>query len=77
MQLNNNFLSGRIPNSLEDMDSLESLYIGENDLTGDLPRNVCKLRNLDVISLDCGDVLVDMDTPESYRQILERFVKNP
>jgi molybdenum cofactor cytidylyltransferase len=30
-----------------------------------------------VISLDCGDVLVDMDTPESYRQILERFVKNP
>jgi hypothetical protein len=53
LSLNDNLLSGRIPNEIENLNSLEVLFIGHNDLTGDLPKNVCKLRELQVISVDC------------------------
>jgi hypothetical protein len=53
LSLNDNALSGTIPDQLANLESLVTLSIGNNDLTGQLPRNVCRLRNLEVISVDC------------------------
>lgn len=46
-------LTGGIPNDFQDLDNLETLTIGNNELTGDLPRNVCRIRSLEVVSVDC------------------------
>jgi hypothetical protein len=53
LELNDNFLTGPIPNEIADLENLEYLALGNNDLTGELPRDVCRVRNLEVISVDC------------------------
>jgi hypothetical protein len=53
LSLNDNLLSGAIPDEITVLNNLESLTIGNNDLTGALPKNVCRIKNLGVISVDC------------------------
>ena len=56
MALNENMLTGEVPEQLGDIESLESLKLGGNSLTGDLPESICSLDDLETLSVDCKEV---------------------
>lgn len=56
LRLNDNSLTGRIPNDFSNLDKLVVLNLENNDLTGDLPREVCSLRELQVLKVDCDAI---------------------
>lgn len=39
-------------------------------------KTVIRQHRISVIAVNCGEILEDMDTPESYRRMLELFLKN-
>ena len=45
-ELGNNLLSGKIPESIGNLTNLESLDLESNDISGDFPCSVTKLKNL-------------------------------
>jgi len=66
LQLPYNFLLGSIPDELGNLNSLKTLLLEGNDLTGTMPESVCALRQndnltgssqaLDLLSVDCDEV---------------------
>jgi hypothetical protein len=53
LRLNDNSLSGEIPDEINGLTSLKVLELENNDLTGDLPNDVCSFSDLNTLSLDC------------------------
>ena len=49
-----NSFTGWIPDTLGDLKGLTVLTLGENDFDGKLPKDVCKLKNLETLSVDCA-----------------------
>ncbi len=54
MALEGNSLTGEVPDTLGDLKGLTVLTLGENEFEGKLPKDVCKLKNLDILSVDCA-----------------------
>ena len=52
-------LTGRIPWQLGEINTLESLKLGSNQLTGEMPEDICDLKNLDDLVADCREVECD------------------
>ncbi|XP_043694426.1 probable LRR receptor-like serine/threonine-protein kinase At3g47570 [Telopea speciosissima] len=52
-----NFFSGRIPNSISNISTLETIDLGENSFVGPVPNNLANLQNLQWFSIEenqCG-----------------------
>uniref|UniRef100_A0A7N2L168 Protein kinase domain-containing protein n=1 Tax=Quercus lobata TaxID=97700 RepID=A0A7N2L168_QUELO len=46
-----NSLTGKIPSTIGGLDSLQSLYLGDNRIEGFIPKQLCKLKNLGDLDL--------------------------
>jgi hypothetical protein len=53
MALDENRLTGRIPQELGDVDGLKALSIGNNQFSGNVPWQLCELENLYTLVADC------------------------
>jgi hypothetical protein len=62
LYLNDNEFGGRVPNGIGTLDKLETLMIGDNNLSGDVPKEFCRLQDLQVISVDCESLGCDCCT---------------
>ena len=53
LALNDNSFTGRVPESLADLEDLKILTLGNNNLKGSLSKDVCNLKDLETLSVDC------------------------
>lgn len=54
--MNDNALSGSIPNQIAQLANLEVLTLENNDFSGDVPTDVCRIDGLQVLTVDCDEV---------------------
>ncbi len=55
LRLDNNNITGYIPNDIDQLKHLYSITLGENAITGEIPESICNLPNLEDLSISiCG-----------------------
>jgi hypothetical protein len=59
LRLNDNALTGAIPDQIGRLGTLVMLTLENNDLSGDIPADVCRFDGLQTLTVDCDDVDCD------------------
>jgi hypothetical protein len=54
--LDQNLLTGTVPDSFANLGGLEELNLSYNDLEGSIDEDVCLLESLDIFIADCSEV---------------------